>query len=753
MMRNTIKWNEAWEFYQGDLPGAEAVWERVKLPHTWNAADGQDGGGDYYQGAAWYRKNLIREPEWKQVYIRFWAVSKSAEVWCNGSPVGAHAGGFSAFTLDLTPYLRDGENEIRVRADNGNEQAVYPRQADFTFFGGIYRDVELLVFAGDAHFDVERFGTDAVFVTPSAGDGHVKIETFVSGGDTVYAEIYDAQGNRAAKSEPIETGSAGTSVRLALDVPGVHRWHGCADPYLYRAVLCLYEGDTVADRISADFGFRDFSVSAAEGFFLNGVSYPLHGVCRHQDREDMGWAITETEHLEDMALIREIGANTIRLAHYQQAPFFYDLCDRNGMVVWAEIPFISVYDAGEAADENLRHQLRELILQNYNHPSICFWGLANELGIGGESEAMYEILRELHRTAKELDPTRLTAVANVGMTKPDSELFHISDLTSYNEYMGWYEGTADDHGAFCDERHGQMPDIPLAVSEYGAESILRWHSADPKVKDYTEEYQALVHEKAYAAFEKRPYLWATWLWNMFDFASDARDEGGCKGRNNKGLVTFDRAVKKQAFYFYKACWSAEPFVYLCGKRFGKRAGNAVDIRVYSNRARVELWVNGRYAGGQDGTRVFEFKGVALDCPVNEILAKTPEGCTDMLILERVEQFPGEYVYKEEKQVAGAVAQWFAKLSGSGGRVPDEITVREGYLSVDDSMDEIYRYEEGRQAVRDLIAAPLALADPAMAKRLSGGSAMTFTAIWHHIRKQLPDELYGLLNERLNKIKK
>lgn len=753
MMRNTIKWNEAWEFYQGDLPGAEAVWERVKLPHTWNAADGQDGGGDYYQGAAWYRKNLIREPEWKQVYIRFWAVSKSAEVWCNGSPVGAHEGGFSAFTLDLTPYLRDGENEIRVRADNGNEQAVYPRQADFTFFGGIYRDVELLVFAGDAHFDVERFGTDAVFVTPSAGDGHVKIETFVSGGDTVYAEIYDAQGNRAAKSEPIETGSAGIPVRLALDVPGARRWHGCADPYLYRAVLCLCEGDTVADRISADFGFRDFSVSAAEGFFLNGVSYPLHGVCRHQDREDMGWAITETEHLEDMALIREIGANTIRLAHYQQAPFFYDLCDRNGMVVWAEIPFISVYDAREAADENLRRQLRELILQNYNHPSICFWGLANELGIGGESEAMYEILRELHRTAKELDPTRLTAVANVGMTKPDSELFHISDLTSYNEYMGWYEGTADDHGAFCDERHGQMPDIPLAISEYGAESILRWHSADPKVKDYTEEYQALVHEKAYAAFEKRPYLWATWLWNMFDFAADARDEGGCKGRNNKGLVTFDRAVKKQAFYFYKACWSAEPFVYLCGKRFGKRAGSAVDIRVYSNRARVELWVNGRYAGGQDGTRVFEFKGVALDRPLNEILAKTPEGCTDMLILERVEQFPGEYVYKEEKQVAGAVAQWFAKLSGSGARVPDEITVREGYLSVDDSMDEIYRYEEGRQAVRDLIAAPLALADPAMAERLSGGSAMTFTAIWHHIRKRLPDELYGLLNERLNKIKK
>lgn len=590
-------------------------------------------------------------------------------------------------------------------------------------------------------------------MTPSAGDGHVEIETFVTGGDAVCAEIFDAEGNCAASSGRIEIGPAGESVRLALDVQKVHRWNGCADPYLYCAVLCLCKGDAVMDRICVDFGFREYSVSAAEGFILNGSSYPLHGVCRHQDRENMGWAITEREHLTDMALIREIGANTIRLAHYQQAPFFYDLCDRNGMVVWAEIPFISVYDAREEADENLRRQLRELILQNYNHPSICFWGLANELGIGGESEAMYAILRELHRTAKELDPTRLTAIANVGMTQTDSALFHISDLTSYNEYMGWYEGTADDHGAFCDERHGQMPDVPLAISEYGAESILRWHSAEPKVKDYTEEYQALVHEKAYAAFENRPYLWATWLWNMFDFAADARDEGGCKGRNNKGLVTFDRAVKKQAFYFYKACWGAEPFVYLCGKRFTKRAGHTADIRVYSNRACVELWVNGRYAGRREGARVFAFEGIELDRPLNEIVAKTPDGCADMLILEQVEQFPEEYTYKEEKQVAGAVAQWFAKVSGSGAQVPKEIVVREGYLSVDDSMEDIFRYPEGRQAVQELIAAPLALANPAMAERLSGGGALTFTAVWHHINRMLPDEVYYLLNERLNQIKK
>lgn len=750
-MRKTILWNDEWEFFKGNEPGEDAAWESVRLPHTWNAKDGQ-GESDYYQGTAWYRRRLVRQPDWEQVYIRFGAVSKSAKVWCNGTLVGEHEGGFEAFVLNLSPCLADGENEILVRADNDNGQAIYPRQADFTFFGGIYREAELLVFSEEGHIDVERFGTDAVFVTPSARDGRVVIDVYVTGGDAVCATISDAQGGVAAQAE--RTGiSAAEPVRLELCVPGAHLWNGRTDPYLYRAEVSLRGGGADLDCVSVAFGFRDFSVSASEGFFLNGASYPLHGVCRHQDREDMGWAITEREHLTDLALIREIGANTIRLAHYQQAPFFYDLCDRHGIVVWAEIPFISVYDARKEADENLRRQLRGLILQNYNHPSICFWGLANELGIGGESEAMFDILKELHETAKKLDPTRLTAIANVGMTKPESRLFHISDVASYNEYMGWYEGTADDHGAFCDERHGQMPDVPLAISEYGADSILRWHSAEPKVKDYTEEYQAIVHEKAYAAFEERPYLWATWLWNMFDFAAAARDEGGCKGRNNKGIVTFDRAVKKQAFYFYKACWSTEPFVYLCGKRFTKRAESVVDLQAYSNGTCVELWVNGRSVGRKEGKRIFRFPQVELDRQFNEIVARTPDGSTDTLILERVAQSPEEYVYKEEKQVAGAVAQWFAGIAAPGADVPGEIVVREGFLSVDDPMDEILRDPEGRQAVEELVAAPLSLVNPAMAERLSGGGALTFTAIWHHIKKMLPDEVYYLLNERLSEIKK
>ncbi|MBN2221548.1 MAG: beta-galactosidase, partial [Vallitaleaceae bacterium] len=374
--------------------------------------------------------------------------------------------------------------------------------------------------------------------------------------------------------------------------------------------------------------------------------------------------------------------------------------------------------------------------------------------IGGESESMYQILRELHQLTKELDPNRLTVIANVGMTKTSSPLFHITDLTSYNEYMGWYEGTMDEHGRFCDEHHLEIPEIPLAISEYGAEAVLKWHSEQPKVKDYSEEYQALLHEKAEQAFEERPYLWATWLWNMFDFAADARDEGGCKGRNNKGLVTYDRRLKKQAFFFYKACWSFEPVLYLCGKRFLKRAGEKTNIKVYSNQEQVDLYVNGNFIETLYGKTIFEFKEVDLSNQYNEILIQTPNGLMDTMILEKVDQVPEEYVLVEVKSFSDAVNQWFANLQQENGEsVVKEIVVREGYLSVKDSMEEIYRYPEGFQAVQELIAKPLAVDNPKMAGRMATGGALSFSSIWNHISKLLPDEAYYLLNERLNKIKK
>lgn len=755
--------NAEWGFYKGDLnqekrleengmnAGDGPGWEIVDLPHTWNALDGQDGGNDYYQGVAWYRKSFMVQEGFKEIYVRFGAVNKLAQVWCNGQLVGEHRGGFSAFAFDLTPFLREGENELFVKANNSNELPIYPRQADFTFFGGIYRGVELICFSDAAHFDVERFGCDAIFVTPFV-DGRVEVDAYALGGGSSYAQIYDAEGNCVARSQR----SDGGRNHFTLHVPGVKRWNGTKDAYLYRLKVFLCgEKEEPVDETACLFGFREFTVDADKGFFLNGESYALRGVSRHQDRENMGWAITEREHLEDMALIREMGANTVRLAHYQQAPFFYDLCDRNGMVVWAEIPFISAHDERKEADDNLREQLKELVLQNYNHPSICFWGIANEIGIGGETEAMYGILKELNQLAKELDPIRLTAIANVSMTKTGSPLFHITDVTAYNEYNGWYEGTADDHGIFCDEKHGQIPEIPLAISEYGAEGSLAWHSEKPGVKDYTEEYQALLHEKAEKAFEARPYLWATWLWNMFDFAADAREEGGCRGRNNKGLVTYDRKIRKQAFYYYKACWSKEPFIYLCGKRFTKHVDEKVNIKVYSNLQQVELWVNGELSKTLSGSSIFEFQDVELTRQFNEILVKTPEGLTDSLVLERVEQFPEEYILKETKNISEAVTQWFANIISHNPEAADnkELVVKEGFLSVYDPMEEVYRYPEGFQLIQELVAKPLAIQNPAMASRMDKGGPMSFAAIWHHINKMLPDELIYVVNERLNKIKK
>lgn len=736
-MRTVINWNQNWSFSKGESPTA---WEAVTLPHTWNAFDGQDGGGDYYQGVGWYRKVFSVEPGWKQVYVRFGAVSKQAQVLCNGRTVGEHQGGFAAFTLDLTPYLKSGENELLVRADNSLELPIYPRNADFTFFGGAYRDVQMICFDTEKHFDVTAMGTDALFVTPRA-DGRVRVCAWAPAGETVAVTLLSSAGKPVAAGNTVSV-EGKAALELTVDKPMM--WDGLEAPNLYTCVATL-----AGDEISAVFGFRSFSVSPDEGFFLNGRSYPLRGVCRHQDRENMGWAITRKEHSEDVAMIREVGANAIRLAHYQQAPFFYNLCDRNGLIVWAEIPFISAYDDRREADENLRIQLRELILQNYNHPSICFWGIANELGIGGESENMITMLKELNRTAKELDPTRLTTMANVSMTMPQSEQFHITDLATYNEYMGWYEGKPEDHGTFCDARHAQMPQVPMGISEYGADCILTWHAAQPKCKDYTEEYQAIVHEKAYEDFEKRPYLWATFLWNMFDFAADARNEGGCKGRNNKGIVSYDRTVKKQAFYFYKAKWSKEPFVYICGKRFTKRHEDSIDVKLYSNASQVSLTVNGTAVGTQSGECVFCFRDVALAPGKNILKASASNGQTDSLTLEKVAEKPKEYTYVVEKDVSANVAQWFAAQTVE----VKELVIREGYLSVEDPLELVYQYPEGRQAVKELIQEPMSIDHPAMAARMESGGALSFSSIWNHISKLLPDEALYILNERLNKIPK
>lgn len=446
-------------------------------------------------------------------------------------------------------------------------------------------------------------------------------------------------------------------------------WHGRKNPYMYSANLSMTSFNDTIDEVSIPFGVRYFHVDPEKGFFLNGEHLPLHGVSRHQDRKDMGWAITEQEQVEDMAFIREIGASSIRLAHYQHSQYFYDLCDKEGMVIWAEIPFISVMSQNELEGINAKQQMVELIRQNYNHPSIVFWGIQNEIQIGGERPEVRRLVKELHDLTKKEDPTRLTTMANVLFVSEEDEYNRMTDVIGYNKYYGWYHGNAGDFAPWLDKFHRINPDVPLCISEYGAEGIVQYHSADPKVKDYTEEYHALFHETVWKTFEKRPFLWATYVWNMFDFGANIRDEGGVQGRNNKGLVSYDRKIKKDAFYMYKAHWSEEKFVHITSKRHVDRAESNMTVKVYSNCNNVVLYVNGtEFQSKISEDKVFIFENVSLVKGLNDIRAVATEDnaqYVDIAKFNKVEEPNPSYEAPVEEK-GGEVTNWFQMPDLDGG---------------------------------------------------------------------------------------
>ena len=457
--------------------------ETVPLPHTWNAMDGQDGGNDYFRGECAYEIDLPAPKDGMRRFIEFQAVSHAARVYAGDRLLAEHRGGFSAFRVDLTGVS---EPTITVRADNAAPD-VYPQRADFTFFGGAYRPVRLIE-VPRSHIDLMRGGSDGVFVTADIS-GRTKIDVFVISPNDCSVSVSLVAPDGTVAASTVAPASEKTGIELTVLSPAL--WNGRKDPNLYRADVSLLRDGTVLDSVSVRYGYRSFRVDSEKGFFLNGASYPLHGVCRHQDRENYGWAITDDHHREDMLLIREIGANTVRLAHYQHSRTFYDLCDEAGMVVWAEIPFISVQIPGAAARENTMSQMRELILQNYNHPSICFWGIGNELTMGPAGDDLESNLTELEALAKSLDPTRMTTIAHLGMVKPEDPWTRITDVQSFNYYFGWYTGEIEDNAAVLDAVHAAMPDRPIGVSEYGADALITWHSARPRNHDYTEEYKAM----------------------------------------------------------------------------------------------------------------------------------------------------------------------------------------------------------------------------------------------------------------------
>ena len=594
-MRTVTKLMKNWQF-----TGPDGKTAAVDLPHTWNNIDGQDGGNDYKRGSCTYQTTFAApafDADSQQVWLQFEGVNASAAVTLNGTEVICHDGGYSTFRADITALLAE-QNTLTVVADNSKNDRVYPQKADFTFYGGIYRDVSLLVVSKN-HIALDYLGSCGVRITPTVkgSSADIRVQTRVEGEGEVEITVTDAAGST------VLTGT-GTDTTLTMQHPRL--WDGVRDPYLYTCTVRLVRSGAVQDEVTQRFGVRSFSVDPQKGFFLNGRAYPLHGVSRHQDRKGLGNAITREMHDEDMQLIKELGANTVRLAHYQHDQYFYDLCDEAGMVVWAEIPYISEHMPGGRA--NTISQMQELIEQNYNHACIVCWGVSNEITISTKDKRdMLDNHRVLNDLCHKMDDTRLTTLACYAMCGPFNPVAHITDLVSWNLYLGWYVPGLFLNDLWMDFFHLCYPNRPLGFSEYGAEGMPNLHSEHPRRGDHTEEYQAIYHEYMLRCFERHPWLWSTHVWNMFDFAADARDQGGEPGMNHKGLVTFDRKTKKDSFYLYKAWWSEDPFVHICAKRFAERTRNEIEVKVYSNQKSVALFVNGEKLAEQTGEHVFTFK--------------------------------------------------------------------------------------------------------------------------------------------------
>jgi beta-galactosidase len=669
--RNVTAINEGWKFIRADVNGAQrpgfndSNWSDVTLPHTWNAEDTLKGG-DYYRGPGWYRGKIAipAEAKGRRVFVYFEAASTVADVYFNGVHLGQHRGGFTAFCFELTPHIRwGGWNALAVRVDNSYVEDVPPLGGDFNIYGGLYRPVWLIV-------------TNAICITPmdyaspgiylkqtkvSKKEAKVDVLAKVSNGFDkpvsiqLRISIVDSNSTIVAQGKVEGRVAAGQTKDLSrqIQIKNPHLWNGLKDSYVYGAQVELVLDGKVIDEVSGILGLRWFSVDQSKGFFLNGEPYPLHGVNRHQDRPGKGWAISYEDQQEDVNLILELGANCVRLAHYPHSNYFQTLCDKNGLVVWSELPLVNQVLDTPAFRENAKQQLMELIHQHYNHPSIVFWSLYNELGNYGRCDDPRALLTELNKLAKKEDPTRLTTAASNDPSDKWPGVRKIADLIAWNTYPGWYRGTPPQMGQEIDNYKKDAGKKPLGISEYGAGASVNQHEQNmkkgptPAGKWHPEGWQAIVHEENYAAIEARPYLWSTFVWVMFDFASAGRNEGDTPGVNDKGLVTTDRKTKKDAFYFYKAKWTREPFVYITSRRDTERKEAITTVKIYSNCDSVELKVNGQSMGSKTSNNcIFKWPDIQLNEGLNTIetiAARGVQSCTDNCVwrLTKTEERAGE----------------------------------------------------------------------------------------------------------------
>jgi len=636
--RQDILLNNDWNFrFSHQVQKGTEV--RVDLPHTWNAQDALSGKIDYKRGIGNYEKNLFIRPEWKgkRLFIRFEGVNNIADVFINRRHIGEHRGGYGAFIFEITGKVEYGkENSILVRVNNGEQLDIMPLVGDFNFYGGIYRDVHLLITDETCISPLDYASPGVRLIQDSVSHRYAKVRAIVdlsngsSGNQEVELNVRLLDGQRVVKEGTKNVNLSGNEVmqqELTFEIDQPHLWNGRQDPFLYQAEVTLFRNGQMVDRVTQPLGLRFYRIDPDKGFFLNGKHLPLQGVCRHQDRSEVGNALRPQHHEEDVALMLEMGVNAVRLAHYPQATYFYDLMDKNGIIVWAEIPFVGpggYNDKGfvdlPAFRANGKEQLKELIRQHYNHPSICVWGLFNELTELGDNPVEY--IKELNVLAHQEDPTRLTTSASNQM----GDLNFITDAIAWNRYDGWYGGTPADLGKWLDRMHKDHPEICIAISEYGAGASI-YHQQDSLVKTvptswwHPENWQTYYHIENWKTISSRPYVWGSFVWNMFDFGAAHRTEGDRPGINDKGLVTFDRKVRKDAFYFYKANWNREePMLYLTGKRNTVRTQRLQTITAFTNLSGAELFVNGKSYGKAipDSYAILEWKNVELEPGENEI---------------------------------------------------------------------------------------------------------------------------------------
>lgn len=683
-MRKIINLNNEWIF---TMNGEKTV---VNLPHCWNSTDGNTK--NYIRTKCCYEKML--SPSENNMFLCIEGANSVCEIVADGTKINTHKGGYSTFVTDLTPYIKNG-CKLEIFVDNSDFEDVYPSTADFTFWGGLYRNVTLIE-TNECHFSFRDFSSEGVYATPKKENGEwsVEVKTLIENAKENYSlvcTIMDKENNVFSQKSIC----AKNENTVVIDCGNPILWNGLENPYLYTLICEIKNGDEVIDAVTTKIGFRTFYIDSEKGFFLNDNPIKLKGVSRHQDRQSMGNGITEKEHAEDLSLILEVGANSVRLAHYQQNKYFYDLCDEKGVLVWTEVPVISTFSYEK--QENGKQQLQELIKQNYNHPCIFCWGIQNEITQGGtKDKRIPSCMRELNTLAKKLDSSRYTTCAQLSILDQNSPLNKFTDILGYNHYFGWYDFSFPFLNKWLDNYHRDFPHTKLCLSEYGAEGLVNLHAAPAVQGDYSEEYQCIFHENYLKAINSRDWLWGSYVWNMFDFGAANRREGGVVGKNNKGLVTYDRKIKKDSFYLYKAHWTTAPFVHICGERFSKRVAGQTDIKVYSTCKNVTLNVNGKeYSLTAD--KIFVFKDIDIILGENVICASA-DGCTHEIILWGQNEKEPSYSLTAEKSF---VRNWAEKSDEE----------KKNYLSPDSTIKELINSKDAHIMVegklnKDYLEMPL-----------------------------------------------